>query len=167
MNDGVQTAKKKNLGDAVSGQIFVFRTYPTPAPRSSHHRPQKKSTPVHTRTSTALNVNTPPPHTAGREGGSKGITASWRIQCRQHHGKATSRRTDSWPCREKFNGLLLVTLAEKKQPLPTSVLMSDSPEKTTGVSFPTRCSTQLAEVYSYSGRCPSPWFRSFLCPQSS
>lgn len=47
---------------------------------------------------------------------------------------------------------------------PTSVLLSDNPENVTVVSFPTRCCMKLAVVYSYSGRCPSPWFRSFLCP---
>lgn len=45
--------------------------------------------------------------------GDKSITASWRTQCRHHHRKATSRRTDSCPCREKCNGLLVVTLAIK------------------------------------------------------
>lgn len=65
----------------------------------------------------------------------------------------------------KTNGPLVVTLPVKTA-APTCVLTSDNPENMFGVSFPTRCSTQLAEVYSYSGRCPSPWFRSFFCVSS-
>lgn len=153
----------------MSGQIFVFRTYPTPAPRSSHHRPQKKSPLPST-------PGPPPPRILTRHRrkqlGEKRDRRESQPAGGHNVDNITAKQLHVGPTHDhvekKFNGLLLlVTLAEKKQPLPTSVLMSDSPEKMTGVSFPTRCSTQLAEVYSYSGRCPSPWFRSFLCPQSS
>lgn len=65
--------------------------------------------------------------------------------------------TDGPVPRRKCNGLVVERSPTEEAAAPTSARMSDSPDKMSRVSFPTRCSTQLAaEVYSCYGRCPSP-----------